>query len=456
MKTRDITKFLIPFGAVVACVVVFSSIANYLVFYSSTHTIKEYLFSYWNKSPLEVSAGDVKGFTSARGLHRTKLTKTVFGYFPYWVSQDTYIDWEALSHMAYFSSVATTNGTLNHRVWPQTKLIADAKRHDVKFLLTISNFNPGELDTILSNNTVRNQLIDNIIAEVNKYNLDGVSIDFETPNPSQAQNFNVFFGTLRQRLKSIDDKKELHIATWPVDWAPENYDYTSVTGLADGLFIMSYNYHWKGSGRAGPVSILEGPKWGTYNLRWTINDYLRNKTNNRNDKIILGLPYYGLDWQTQSSSVPSNTLSQAKSHSYSGAKSYAVANGRRWDNDSKNPYVVYTEGGVTRQLWYDDAESLSYKYQLAIDNNLQGVGIWALGFDAGNNELWQVIRNYFSIPVSDVNVDRKVNDTDMNLLIGKVSDSDPTLDINSDGVINSIDFSYILTQWGDYPLPPRK
>ena len=45
-----------------------------------------------------------------------------------------------------------------------------------------------------------------------------------------------------------------------------------------------------------------------------------------------------------------------------------------------------------------------------MNNNFQGVGIWALGYDNGNDELWNLIENYFSTdiavfsdPITEVN-----------------------------------------------------
>lgn len=400
----------------------------------------------------------VEGFTSNRGNHRTKLTKVVYGFFPYWTSEDAYLDYEALSHIAYFSLIAKTNGDLDRRYWPKEKLMANAKANDVKFLITITNFNPSELDTILGNETVRNKLIDNIVAEVNKYSLDGVSIDFETPNPSQASNMNTFLKRLREQLRASNPKSEVFVATWPVDWPPDNYAYKEMADNSDGFFIMAYNYHWSSSNQAGPVTTFDGTsKWGQYTLKWTIDDYLKVKTDNKKDKIIMGLPYYGLDWPVNGTGVPATTTGDAKAYNYSGSKDMAIKYGRKWEPDSKNPYVVYSDGTTTRQLWYDDAESLSYKYQLALDKDIQGIGIWALGFDAGNMELWKVIKDYFSIPVADTNSDRKVDKTDLSKVTDNLNKTDVTdADINEDKIINSLDASFVLTQWGEYPLPPRK
>ena len=47
-------------------------------------------------------------------------------------------------------------------------------------------------------------------------------------------------------------------------------------------------------------------------------------------------------------------------------------------------------------MWFDDSYTLRKKYDYALSNNLKGIGIWALGYDNGYNDLWKVIEDKFS------------------------------------------------------------
>ena len=50
---------------------------------------------------------------------------------------------------------------------------------------------------------------------------------------------------------------------------------------------------------------------------------------------------------------------------------------RRWDAYSALPHFNYLDGeGGLHQVWYDDAESLGYKYALARSLGVRGVGAW--------------------------------------------------------------------------------
>ena len=48
-----------------------------------------------------------------------------------------------------------------------------------------------------------------------------------------------------------------------------------------------------------------------------------------------------------------------------------------------------------RELYYDDAQSLAAKYDMINYWNLRGMGIWALGYDAGHPEMPALVANKF-------------------------------------------------------------
>ena len=46
--------------------------------------------------------------------------------------------------------------------------------------------------------------------------------------------------------------------------------------------------------------------------------------------------------------------------------------------------------------WYDDSLTLSKKMDYALINKFKGVGLWALGYDLGKNEVWEVVAKKFT------------------------------------------------------------
>jgi len=57
---------------------------------------------------------------------------------------------------------------------------------------------------------------------------------------------------------------------------------------------------------------------------------------------------------------------------------------------------VYAEVAQTcGRVWYEDAESLSLKYGPCAFIRIAGIGIWALTYDRGKSELWDLIERRF-------------------------------------------------------------
>ena len=46
-------------------------------------------------------------------------------------------------------------------------------------------------------------------------------------------------------------------------------------------------------------------------------------------------------------------------------------------------------------MFFENQESLKIKYELVHKYGLKGVGIWALGYDGGYQELWNALEEKF-------------------------------------------------------------
>lgn len=319
-------------------------------------------------------------------------TREVFGYHPYWMnSAYPNYNYSQLSTIAYFGVDLSSSGYItDYHSWPVTTLINLAHTNGVKVVLVAINFDTESLETLLSSSTNRTRAINNLLQAAKNANADGVNIDFESFPSSQKYNLNTFMSALADSFHKHIPNSSVSIALPAVNWS-NKFDYLTLANVCDALFIMGYNYYWTGSSNAGPVAPLTG--WGTYNITWTVNDYL-TRTQGQNDKIILGLPYYGVKWPTYTDYRGSATLGSGSSVRYSTAEGEAANYGKRWDAESQTPWYAY-ETSSWYQAWYDDSLSLSKKYQLAINNDLQGVGMWALGYDGSRPELWGALKDLF-------------------------------------------------------------
>jgi len=319
-------------------------------------------------------------------------TREVFGYHPYWMgtSWQNY-NYNLISTIAFFSAEATpTGGLSNLHGWPVTGLINTAHANSVDVVLCVTLFSNSDLVTLLSNATYQQNLIDNLLTQVQAGNADGVNVDFESFPASQKQNMVQFITDLTNTFHTEIPGSKVTLATPAVDWN-NGWDYNALATISDGLFIMGYNYYYSGSSSTGPNAPLTG---NGYTVSWTVNDYL-NKTNNQVDKLIIGCPYFGYEWPTASSSAGSSTTGTTGSAKfYIEMEGNALSYGKLWHESSQTPWYRYQNPNWV-QGWYDDSLSLSRKYDFSINNALLGVGIWAMGYDGSNPELWDLLSEKF-------------------------------------------------------------
>ena len=315
-------------------------------------------------------------------------SKKVFGYHPYWQgTRWQNYDFELLSTIAYFSAEANENGELvDLHGWPAVDLINKAHENGVEVVLTVTLFSKTKLESLLSSDENRKRLIDNLKFEVERAGADGVNIDFESFPESQKFNLITFVKNLRAALRKSIPNAQVTLAVPAVDWN-NAWDFKSLAIESDGLFIMGYDYHWKGSTLTGPVAPLTG---GSYNITNTVNTYL-SITENNLDKLILGVPYYGYSWPSSTGDKGSNTTASGSAEIFSSAEAKALSYGKRWDTASQTPWYRFQNPNWF-QTWYDDSLSLSKKYDFVNSKNLGGIGIWALGYDDGYTELWDALK----------------------------------------------------------------
>lgn len=317
------------------------------------------------------------------------LSHQVYGYLPYWSSYAA-LDYSLLSTIAFFSIEIDGNGNITNRHgWPNADLINRAHSRGVRVDLVATLFDDNAIHNVIANSTARERFITNAIAEV-KRGADGLNIDFEFSPSADRDLWTAFMNELALRLKAALPNAQLSMAVPAVNWS-DRYDRNALARICDVLFIMGYDYYWSGSPNAGPVAPLTG---GTYNVTNSVNDYLAATFNNRS-KLVLGCAYFGIDWPTTSEQPLAATTSTGTARFYAAAEGLAAQHGKLFYASGQVPWFKYQNPGW-RQCYYDDAASLSKKYDLAKQKSLAGVGMWALGYDEGRPELWQALRTAFA------------------------------------------------------------
>lgn len=319
----------------------------------------------------------------------------VFGYHPYWngTAWNNY-NYQVMTHLAWFGlSMTATGGISNAHGWPIHSLVDKAHSNGVKVIVTVTLFDDADIATLLASPTYRQNAIDILIAQVSAGNADGVNIDFEFVKSASREHFKTFIHDLTQAFHDQIPGSEVSIAMPSVDWWG-SYDYNYLSDNSDGLMIMAYGYYYSGSSNAGPLSPLNAGR-SSWHITRTIEDYL-TKTGGDGSQLILGLPWYGIDFPVTSTDKGASVLADRNGSSifYYNAEPQAQSNDKQYDNTIQSAWYNYNNGEI-HQVWYDDSLSLAAKYNYAKTKGIKGIGIWALGYDGGRPEIWGGLQDAF-------------------------------------------------------------
>lgn len=327
------------------------------------------------------------------------LNKVVYGWHPYWVgSAYQNYQWDLLSHFSFFSyevDPATGNPNSTHGWSTSAAVDAALASGNTKVTLCVTLFNSHT--TFFGSATAQQTLIDNLINLIQTRGAHGVNIDFEGLPSSQTANFANFMVSLSNQMHTAIPGSEVSTVLYAVDWN-NVFDFSIMEPAVDHYIIMGYGYYYTGSGTAGPTDPLYhfGSSYN-YSLSRSITYYL--DIGCPANKLVLGLPSYGYEWETTNTSIPSSTIANGTSRTYSAimnntSGNYSTAN-HQWEQDSYSDVYVFNSSG-TKQCFI----SLDSAWQKRLDHvnktGIAGIGIWALGYDNGYTGLWDAMRDYLT------------------------------------------------------------
>jgi spore germination protein YaaH len=330
------------------------------------------------------------GNNESASFHR----KVVYGFWPSRVDPQTYQpDWDSLTHVAYTPlRVNNANGSLDtsHFGADYYYIRDTARAHDVEIIVTIYCSNQSILDNVLAYH--RHALVTNILRKVQLYDADGVCIDFERvrginsyTGESNTVLMEQFLHILYATVKSANP--DYHIAFCVGCGVESVYHNANLGQYTDAVFLMGYDYHGRKSPTTGGVSPFNDPTQLDVIDSVTIFEayYPANK-------IILGLPFYGYEWPSESDYPGASTIGTGMAVRMEDAIANAQVYGRLWDSNAHTPWYRYQSNGTWHQCWYEDEESLGLKLEYLNSTNLAGAGIWALGYEGNDANIWRIIR----------------------------------------------------------------
>jgi GH18 family chitinase len=340
---------------------------------------------------------DILTHTPSKSI--SELQKRVFGYHPYW-SGSKYLNyqWDKLTDICYFSYEVdpNTGEASDLHDFLTSPAIDSALANNVKVHLCITLFSGHS--TFFSSSTAQQTLINNCINLLQLRGADGINLDFEALPSSLGDEYTAFTANLDAQMEAALPDAELSMATYAINWS-NTYQVTELNNYLDFFMVMTYDYYWNGSSYAGPVGSFYSMTSGfDYSFSRSISYYESEGV--PPEKILAGIPYYGRTWKTQGATAPSSTIGNANAKTYSYYRNNSSGNfsieNKKWESNSFAPYYSYQLGNNWYQAFIDDTFSLGKRYDIVQRRNLGGIGIWALGYDNGYTDLWDLIADKFS------------------------------------------------------------
>ncbi len=250
----------------------------------------------------------------------------------------------------------------------------------------------------------RETFVQSAVAFIERYNLDGLDIDWEYPGligngnvfrPEDKQNYTALLKELRHAFNREGKRLHRHLYTSVATGGGANFvSHTELAKVArevDSVNLMSYDYYEPSDDKiAGHHSPLftnpADPKHVSADA--SVRLYLAAGVPAK--KIVLGVPFYGHAWTTASDAGHGLYQAAAAAQTpttYHDIAGYLAAGGytRYWDAVSAVPYLHNAVSHVF--ISYDDPESLTLKCAYVLKHKLAGVMFWDYAGDSNGTLL---------------------------------------------------------------------
>lgn len=335
------------------------------------------------------------------------LNKRVYGWHPYWSNGlESNYDWNGLTDLCYFSYDvnSATGGPTSTHGWATASVVTTAQANGVNVSLCATLFSGHS--AFFASTTAQQTLITNLINFVQSRNAHGVNIDFEGMTSSMKVPFTNFMIDLCNQMHAAIPGSEVSIALYAVDWGSV-FDMATLNSYVDLFIIMGYDYYYSGSTTAGPEDPLYNFQTSyNYTLTKSITYYLKQGASK--SKLLLGLPYYGREWATTANTAPSSTTGTGTNTVFYNdmrANINGYYSTRNWEINSSSSWYISNRSGTWWQAFVDDSYSMGKRFDVVNLYGIGGIGIWALGYDDGYTDFWDLIRNKFTncavVPCTD-------------------------------------------------------
>ena len=257
------------------------------------------------------------------------------------------------------------------------KILNLAKEKSIFVLPTISNgttsgFDPKRVSILINDGVILQAEIESLVDLAKNKGFSGWDLDFEQVYEKDRQKYSEFISVFAQKLhkEGLLLSVSVHAQTGSIyDWeGSKGQDWKSIGGNVDFVRIMAYDFH-SGSTGPGPITPLN---WLESILEYAVEELPK-------EKIVLALPTYGYDW----SEGGINPVQ------YTDAIELLNQHNQNWQRDKKSFTLEgsYEVNEDKHTLWFEDAESLVKKVEIARNYGIYQFSLWRLGGE--DPKIWE-------------------------------------------------------------------
>lgn len=280
-----------------------------------------------------------------------------------------------IDEILIFSYGFTAEGELIPPQIDETWGIQEAWNQQVEPILVLTpfaetgTFNSGLIQILSENETVQDNLIENLLETVREKGYVGVDVDFEYIRPEDRVGYADFVNRLRETMNENGYRVSVALAPKTSSYQKgllyEAMDYHLLGQSANTVFLMTYEW---GYTYGPPLPVAPLP-----NVRQVLEYAL---TEIPKEKIVLGIPNYGYSWPLpyERGVTKARLIGNVEANVIAAERGVEI----QYDERYQSPFFYYEIGGRRYEVWFEDVRSIYAKLQLAAEKDIRGVGYWNL------------------------------------------------------------------------------
>lgn len=253
------------------------------------------------------------------------------------------------------------------------------------YLMVFFEDKEGLANKLLTDTAASENLIDELVEYCHSVSkdgqtrsFDGLTIDFENfRDEALSVLYQQFLERLSTRLQATG--KKLNVAVPPGRYF-KGYDYKGIGEVANRVILMAHDYAPK---RLTPfemsIGSLHTPQTPISFIYTDLQQIIDKEIGIADkNKVILQVSFASTQWQMKENKIinaypytPSYDKIQERLKDENSIKAY--------DALSQNPYITYTQDGITNRIWYENQQSIQIKKDIAALLDIGGISYWRLG-----------------------------------------------------------------------------